>query len=37
VLVIETREPRDREVYTRNQFFRQTFMCFIFCVSRFVL
>ena len=38
VLVIETRKPRDREVYTRKQFFRQTFMCFIFleCESEVV-
>jgi len=33
VSVIETREPRDREVYTAGHFFRQTFMCFIFLVS----
>ena len=37
VLVIETRKPRDREVYTRNQFFRQTFMCFIFGGANFGL
>ena len=30
VLVIETRKPRDREGYTRERFFRQTFLCFIF-------